>query len=241
MHLFLNSKFISLKLFIFTTTFLFFGYQGFAASPNIKDEVIASVEPATLMFPATSMPDRDWWQSLWPNPKEVVLSLGVKPGMSVVDLCCGYGYFTFPLAEIPTRVYGIELEEELLEEARKEAETRGIKNCHWIQGDAMNLLGLVPEPVDYVLLANTFHGIPEKEALTRSVAAILKPRGQFSIVNWHQKPREETTVLGQPRGPKTEMRMSPEQVVEILLPLGFELKEIVELPPYHYGAVFTKL
>ena len=30
----------------------------------------------------------------------------------------------------------------------------------------------------------------------------------FAIVNWHKRPREETPILGEPRGPKTELRMS---------------------------------
>ena len=152
---------------------------------------------------------------------------GIRPDMSVIDLCCGDGYFTVPLSEATTMVYGIELDANLLEQAQKEASTKGVKNCRWIQGDAMDLSSLVPEPVDYVLLANTFHGIPEKEALTRSVAAILKPGGQFAIINWHKRPREETTVLGQPRGPKTSMRMSPDQVDGVISPLGFRLREVI--------------
>ena len=193
-----------------------------------------------MIFPGTSMPDKSWWQNLWPNPKSVVRSLGIKPDMSVIDLCCGDGYFTVPVAEVATKVYGIELDASLLTEAQKEADIRGIKNCVWIQGDAMDISRLIPEQVDYVLLANTFHGILEKGTLAKSVAASLKPKGQFVIINWHKRPREETTVLGQPRGPKTEMRMSPLEVEEILRPLGFTLQRTIDFLPYHYGSIFTK-
>lgn len=51
-------------------------------------------------------------------------------------------------------------------------------------------------------------------------------------------PREQTTVLGKPRGPATPMRMSPEAVQAVVEPAGFVLERIVELPPFHYGAVF---
>ncbi len=40
-------------------------------------------------FPTTAMPDQDWWQALWPAPEEVLSTLGIKAGMTVVDLCCG--------------------------------------------------------------------------------------------------------------------------------------------------------
>ena len=204
-----------------------------------------SVQPTKItsnpMFPATSMPDSDWWHTLWPDPKNVILSLGVKEGARTIDLCCGDGYFTFPLAEVSSKVYGIDLVPELLEQAKNEGENREITNCQWIQGDAMKLSEFVSEPIDFVLIANTFHGIPDKEAMGKSIFSILKPEGELAIINWYKKPREETTVLNLPRGPKSEMRMSPEEVEEVLLPAGFILKSLVELPPYHYGAIFKKM
>ena len=193
------------------------------------------------MFPATSMPDSDWWHTLWPDPKKTILSLEVNKEAIAIDLCCGDGYFTFPLAEISSKVYGIELDADLLEQAKKEGEARKLTNCHWIYGDAMKLSDFVNEPVDFVLLANTFHGIPDKEAIGKSIFSILKPDGELAIINWQKKPREETTVLGLPRGPKSEMRMSPEEVEKVLLPPGLVLKSVIELPPYHYGAIFKKI
>ena len=47
-------------------------------------------------------------------------------------------------------------------------------------------------------------------------------------------------VLGQPRGPKTEMRMSPEEVKRVLEPADLRHTRTVELPPYHYGAIFER-
>ena len=102
------------------------------------------------------------------------------------------------------------------------------------------LVEVVPEPVDYVFLANTFHGVPDQPGLARAVAATLKADGQFGIVNWHRRPREETVVLGQPRGPKTEMRMEPDEVAAIGETAGFLANRTVELPPYHYGIVLER-
>ena len=99
---------------------------------------------------------------------------------------------------------------------------------------------VVPEPVDYVFLANTFHGVPDQLGLARAVAALLKPNGQFGVVNWHRRPREETVVFNQPRGPKAEMRMEADEMVAIVAPARLVLNRAVELPPYHYGAVFQR-
>jgi len=144
-----------------------------------------------MVFLASSMPDNDWWQALWHDPKGVVLSLGVESSMVALDLCCGDGYFTAPLAQATLKTYGLELDGELLEKACKEAERLDIKNCLWIQGDAMEIDKLVPEKVDFILLANTFHGIPDKETLGKSMLSTLKPGGELAVVNWHKR---------QPRG-----------------------------------------
>ncbi|TPK83004.1 class I SAM-dependent methyltransferase [Mesorhizobium sp. B2-4-17] len=193
----------------------------------------------TGMFPATSMPDRDWWEVLWPEPSGLLLSLGIEPGMTALDLCCGDGYFTAPLAKIVGgRVYGLDLDPDMIVAAKAEVERRGVSVLEWIVADAGEVAELVPEKIDFVLMANTFHGVPDKPALIKVVARVLKPRGLFALVNWHQRPREQTTVLGKPRGPGTEMRMSPEAMVAVLEANGFQLLRMVDLPPYHYGAVF---
>ena len=191
------------------------------------------------LFPATAMPDRDWWATLWPDPDGVVRALGVKPKMVVLDLCCGDGYFTAPLAQlVDGKVYGVDIDPAMLEQTRAELKRAGTTALDLICADACDLALLLPGKVDYVLIANTFHGVPDKTAMARAVAGVLSPGGQFSIVNWHPLPREHTVVLGKPRGPKTDMRMSPDNVQLVVEPAGFTLEQVVELPPFHYGAVF---
>ncbi len=195
---------------------------------------------AGRLFPATVMPDQDWWRVLWPDPDRVVSALRIDPGMMVIDIGCGDGYFTAAIARRVGRgrVIGLDLDPAMLQQAQAACE--GLANCSWLLGDARELSQLVRAPVDYALIANTFHGAPDKTALSRGVAAALKPSGRFGIVNWHARPREETTVLGKPRGPATELRMSPAQTHAAVEPAGFSLESVVELPPYHYGAIFIR-
>ena len=192
------------------------------------------------LFPATLMPDEDWWRSLWPDPDGLVRALHIEPGMTAVDLACGDGYFTAAIARriAPAEVTGVDLEPAMLERAR--AACRGLPNCRWLLGGAMELSRSVRTPVDYVLLANTLHGAADKPALSRQVAAAVKPGGRFGIVNWRPLPRETTTVLGQPRGPLTGLRMSPEETQAAVEPAGFTLEAQLPLPPYHYAMIFRR-
>jgi SAM-dependent methyltransferase len=128
----------------------------------------------------------------------------------------------------------------MLDRARALVAAAGATNCHLVVADAMTFDTVVPEPVDYVFLANTFHGVPDQLGLARTVVAILKPEGQFGVVNWHRRPREETVVLGQPRGPRTKMRIEACDVSVVVKPAGLLLNRTVEFPPYHYGAIFAK-
>jgi SAM-dependent methyltransferase len=198
-------------------------------------------ETREKLFPATALPDSDWWQALWPEPLEVLGKVGLGKGMTAVDLCCGDGLFTAPMSSmLGGQVFAVDLDPENLVLAKHHVENSGAPPCTWITGDAMALDQLVQDKVDCVLIANTFHGVPDQTGLSKTVSAILKPGGTFIIINWHILPREETVVLGQPRGPRTDMRMSPEDVRKTVEPSGLSFEKIVELPPYHYGVVFRK-
>lgn len=200
-------------------------------------------KPAKAFFPATAMPDADWWNALWPDPQGVVRELGIDSGMRVLDLCCGDGHFTAALATVvgpQGHVLAVDLDGGLLAQAQARIEKSGLSGrVDWRVMDACDL-ELAEAPLDAVFLANTFHGVPDKGRLAHAAREVLGAGGTFVIVNWHKKERNETPVLGQPRGPRGDLRMTPEQTVDIVLPQGFTLHGVVDVGPYHYGAVFTR-
>lgn len=191
-------------------------------------------------FEGTGMPDPGWWEALWPDPAKVIAAAGIMPGMTVVDLCSGDGWFTLPLAKIARAVTAIDIDPALLATARMRMAESGLTNCTFVEADAYDIAQVVGEPVDHVFLANAFHGVPDKPRLARVVRDILKPGGLFAIVNWHACPREETTVLGEPRGPATELRMTPQETVAAVVQAGLAFHNQVEVSPYHYAAVFRR-
>jgi ubiquinone/menaquinone biosynthesis C-methylase UbiE len=189
-------------------------------------------------FQGTEMPTSGWWDTLWPDPAAVLTATGLKPGTDVIDLCSGDGWFTLPIAEVARHVTAIDIDAKLLDVARGRLTKNGLVNCDFVAGDAYELAGLVFRQVDLVFMANAFHGVPDRRRLVRAVREILKQDGRFAIVNWHQLPRETTTVLGEPRGPRTELRLSPEQTIIDAEAAGLKFVTLVDVPPYHYGAVF---
>ena len=186
------------------------------------------------------MPTAGWWEALWPDPSRVLAAVGLKAGMDVIDLCSGDGWFTLQIAKIAQRVVAIDIDRDLLQVARHRLNENGVTNCDFVAGDAYQLAKLAPRPADFIFMANAFHGVPDRLRLAQAVRETLKPTGRFAVVNWHRRPREQTTILGEPRGPKTELRMSPQQTIEAVQAGGLKLAQLVEVPPYHYGAVFER-
>ena len=191
-------------------------------------------------FQGTEMPTSGWWPALWPDPAGVLTAMGVERGSDVIDLCCGDGWFTAPLATIAGHVVAIDLDLKFLDMAQVRVTATGATNCAFVVGDAYDIAGLVPRTVDYVLMGNAFHGVPAPARLAEAVCRVLKRGGHFGVINWHKRPREETQVSGEPRGPRTELRLSPDETVARVAAAGLKLARIVELPPYHYGAIFAR-
>jgi ubiquinone/menaquinone biosynthesis C-methylase UbiE len=189
-------------------------------------------------FAGTEMPTAGWWEALWPDPAGVLAAVGVASGMNVVDLCAGDGWFTLQIARIAAHVTAIDIDRGLLDVARLRLTEGGLRNCDYVEGDAYDIAQLSPRPADFVFMANAFHGVPDRPRLARAVRAALHPGGRFAIVNWHPRPREQTTVLGEPRGPKTELRLSVAQTIGAVEAGGLALTLQVEVPPYHYAVVF---
>ena len=191
-------------------------------------------------FEGTEMPDTGWWEALFYDPAAILKSVGLSFGSDAVDLCSGDGWFTLQMARIAHHVIAVDIDAHMLETNRARLDEAGVTNCEFILGDAYDLPKMVSKPVDFAFMANAFHGVPDRPKLASAIHATLKPGGLFSVVNWHQRPREETTIFGEPRGPKNELRMSPAQTIESVRRSGFSLAQVVEILPYHYGAVFQK-
>jgi ubiquinone/menaquinone biosynthesis C-methylase UbiE len=162
--------------------------------------------PPPGFFEGTEMPDGSWWQALWADPAGVLTRSGLTEGVSAIDLCAGDGWFTLPMARIARHVLAVDIDATLLNVAKQRISEAGLNNCEFVVANAYDLNALVTGPVDYVLIANAFHGVPDPTRLAKVVAATLAPKGRFAIVNWHHTPREQTTVLGEPRGIEDDAR-----------------------------------
>lgn len=156
-------------------------------------------------------PARDVWQM----PARVIAALNLRSGQSVADIGSGTGYFAIALAKGPTapRVYAVDIEPAMVAYVRQRAAKEGLTNVFAVQGagDRTNL----PEPVDVVLIVDTYHHLPNRVAYFTALKQRLKPSGRLAIVDFRK---------GAPGGPPDEFRFTPEQISGELARAGFTLQ-----------------
>ena len=187
------------------------------------------------------MPIAGWWEALWPDPAGVLAAVGMDAGHGGDRPLLGRRLVHLANREDRAACHGDRHRPSYARPGASSADGKRRNELQLRHGQCVrDRQHLSRRPVDFVFMANAFHGVPDRPRLARAVRATLKPGGQFAIVNWHPRPREETTVLGEPRGPKTELRLSAEETTATVEAGGLRRACLIEVPPYHYGAVFER-
>nr|WP_317348266.1 23S rRNA (uracil(1939)-C(5))-methyltransferase RlmD [uncultured Blautia sp.] len=83
-------------------------------------------------------------------------------GMEVFDLYSGTGTIAQLLAPVAKEVIGVEIVEEAVEAARKNAKLNGLSNCRFIAGDVLKVLDDLTEKPDMIILDPPREGVHPK-------------------------------------------------------------------------------
>jgi ubiquinone/menaquinone biosynthesis C-methylase UbiE len=133
-----------------------------------------------------------WWL-IWTfdNPlrkllqrQDEILSGLVKEGDTAVDIGCGIGYFTIPLARLVGRtgkVIAVDLQERMLAGMGKRARKNGVQDRiipHKCTPQSLGIKG----PADFILAFYMVHEVPDQAHLFSEIASILKPGGRLLVV-----------------------------------------------------------
>lgn len=197
-----------------------------AANEHVTDHAHHRFDDVERWAKVFDDPDRDAWQ----RPAEVVAILRLAPGMTVVDLGAGTGYFLPHLSPAvgPTgRVLALDVEPAMVRYMRDRAARQGLRNvvASAVAGDDPKL---PPAGVDRVLIVDTWHHLPDRAAYSAKLAAGLKPGGMIVVVDFTQDSRF---------GPPPGARVAPEEVVAELRAGGLDADVVTETLSEQYVVI----
>lgn len=107
----------------------------------------------------------------------------LRPGETVLDLGSGAGFDAFLAARevgADGRVIGVDMTPEMLERARRNAATAGHRNVEFREG-RIEALPLADAAVDVVISNCVINLVPDKAAVYREVARVLRPGGRMVV------------------------------------------------------------
>jgi len=172
-------------------------------------------------------PSRDAWQ----QPDEVIKALGLPPSALVADIGSATGYFSVRFARaLPEgTVYGVDVESSMVDYLKKRAVAEKLANLKVVLAafdDAK-----IPEPVDCIIIVDTYHHIEERQAYFTKLALSLKPGGRLVIIDFKK---------GIKRGPPDAEKIGPEQVTSELAAAGYMPSSSWTFLPDQFFLAFTR-
>jgi len=157
--------------------------------------------------------------------------------LTVADFGSGTGDYVLEIARQTDgngRVYGIDIQKNLLDRLSTNAAARGYDNVMTVWSDLEELGATkIPEAsIDVVLLANIMFQVEEKDALLQEVSRLLKPSGLLVVVDW----QDSFNGLG----PQSDSIITKQTVEQLLISAGYDIQSSQPTTDHHYLIIANK-
>lgn len=115
---------------------------------------------------------------------ELVESLGIGPGMDVLDLGCGDGTTALPAAKRGANVLGVDIAANLVAAGNARAAAAGLNDLRFQEGDASDLRDLADESFDLVVSIFGAMFAPRPIDVAREMVRVTRSGGRIVMGNW---------------------------------------------------------
>ena len=116
--------------------------------------------------------------------QDLVASLGITPGLDVLDLGCGDGTTAVPEAQLGANVLGVDIASNLVAAGNERAKALGLTNLRFREGDASDLNELDDDSFDLVVSVFGAMFAPRPADVAKEVVRVTRPGGRIVMGNW---------------------------------------------------------
>ena len=123
-------------------------------------------------------------ESMRESGKALVEAIGVRDGLRVLDLGCGDGTTAIPGARLGADVLGVDIASNLVEAGNARAQSLGLANCRFQEGDASDLSDLEDDSFDLVVSIFGAMFAPRPFDVAKEMVRVTRPGGRIVMGNW---------------------------------------------------------
>jgi SAM-dependent methyltransferase len=123
-------------------------------------------------------------ESMRESGEALVSTLGITDGLEVLDLGCGDGTTAVPAARLGANVLGVDIASNLVEAGNARAQSLGLTNCRFQEGDASDLSELEDDSFDLVISIFGAMFAPKPFDVAKELVRVTRPGGRIVMGNW---------------------------------------------------------
>jgi len=123
-------------------------------------------------------------ESMRESGEALVKKLGITDGLKVLDLGCVDGTTALPAARLGADVLGVDIASNLVEAGNARAQSLGLTNCRFQEGDASDLNELEDDSFDLAVSIFGAMFAPRPFDVAKEVVRVTRPGGRIVMGNW---------------------------------------------------------
>src|SRR6059058_273321 len=123
-------------------------------------------------------------QSMRESGSALVNQLEITKGMKVLDVGCGDGTTAIPAAQLGAAVLGVDIASNLVAAGNARAQSLGLDNCTFQEGDASDLRELEDERFDLAISIFGAMFAPRPFDVAKELVRVTRPGGRIVMGNW---------------------------------------------------------
>src|SRR5213076_2548258 len=142
---------------------------------------------------ATANPNKALWEkgdftriadTMRESGQALVQKLGITKGLNVLDVGCGDGTTALPAARLGANVLGVDIASNLVEAGNARAQSLGLSNCRFKEGDASDLSEREDDSFDLVISIFGAMFAPRPFDVAKELVRVTRPGGRIVMGNW---------------------------------------------------------